>query len=578
MADLSESRALEYAEAVVSGEIVACRWVQRACERHLRDLEEAEDPARGIFWDQESADTAVLVISWLRLFKGRGAGKPFELLPFQAFIVESIFGWKRNRDGFRRFRTGYVELARKNAKTHLSAAIGVVLAFFDGEEGAEVYSGATREKQAFETVRIAKELVRRSPELKGRFEVAAKAITDHSTASFMQAVSAEYGKLDGLDCHGVLIDELHRHPNRGVMDTLEEGSAAREQPFTFIITTAGKGDEQTPYHEERDFCTGMLRGDFGYGPDAAGDDTFAFIACLDTADDWPDLDGEKGQSPDDWKNESTWAKANPALGVMVSQDYLARKVKKAIQTPGLQPTLRRKHFNERIGASRRWLPFGAWDNCKGTAPPDLEKINCWGAIDLSSTQDLTGWLLVFDTEPLWVIPRCWIPEESLETRSRRERELFELWHDQGFLETTPGNVIDYHVIRSAIAEDAKRYNVQEIAFDPRLATESAQKLQDEHGLTMVPFGQNFGAMSEAVLRTEREVIGKNLAHSGHPVLSFCVGNVVPEENGEGLRKLSRRKSRSRIDLAVCLVMAIGRWMLHKAQETSIYESRGIRTV
>ena len=325
-----------YVEGVLSGDIVACELVKLAVTRHVNDLERSANGKLPFQFDADVAERLISCVEVLPLCKGREfAGKPLHLEPWECFIVGSLFGWVDDR-GMRRFRVGYVEIARKNGKSTLAAAIGVLLFLFDGEIGAEVYSAATKRDQAKIVHSIAKQMIQQTPALKRQVTILRDNMSCELNGSKYEPLGADADTTDGLDISGAIVDEIHAHKSRELWDVLETGTGARTQPLIFGITTAGRDDGgESICWEHHQHTTSILEGLYD------DDSWFGMVFTLDKGDDWAD--------------ETVWAKPNPNLDVSVSIEDLRRKCKKAEKNPGAQLTFRQKHMNlfDRRGWIRR---------------------------------------------------------------------------------------------------------------------------------------------------------------------------------------------------------------------------------
>lgn len=547
-----------YAEAVAEGALVTGRLVRLAAERHLRDLATAGE--RDLHFDDDAAERAVMFYRFCPHIKGEwatDATKGIELEPWQAFIVGSLFGWKR-ADGSRRFRTAYIEVARKNGKSTMMAPLGLLLGFFDGEPGAEVYSAATTRDQAKIVWNDARQMVIKRPALKARVTAAAHSLHSAATASLFRPLASEADNLDGLNIHGAIVDELHAHPTRAVVDVLETATGARRQPLITYITTAGY-DRHSVCWSHHQYSERVLDG-------TVADDTwFAYVAGLDEGDDWSD--------------PSVWVKANPNLGVSVKPDDLERKCARAQEMPTEQQEFRRKHCNEWVESATAWLAHGVWD--RGNAPVDPEVLvgrTCYGGLDLSSTTDLTSLVLLFPDDAGGYDALCWawVPEENLRKRAERDRVPYTVWREQGFIEATDGDVVDYDAVEARVKWAAQRFRLRELAIDRWNSTGTQTRLMAE-GITVVPFGQGFASMTAPTKEWEKLAIEGKIRHGGHPVLRWCVGNTVVQMDPAGNVKPAKDKSTERIDALVAGVMALGRAMVHQ-DDTSVYERRGLRTL
>ena len=548
----------DYIRGVQDGSLVAGHWAQAACRRQLDDLEHG--PERGLRFDAQAAEHVLKFFSILKHSKGEWAGQPIALEPWQQFLLSTLFGWKRD-DGTRRYRTAYIEVARKNGKSTIGAGIGLYLLAADGEPGAEVYSAATKRDQARITHAEAVRMVRASPMLRKRIRMFKDNLNIEGTASKYEPLGADADTMDGLNVHGAIIDEVHAHKTRETWDRLDTATGARRQPLLFGITTAGF-DRQSLCWQLNEYAKKAL------DRVIEDDSFFGLIYTLDDADDWQD--------------ERTWVKANPNLGVSKKVDDLRRKCERARQMPSAQNSFLRLELNVWTQSETKWMPIEHWRHCG--LPIDYHALRgrqCYAGLDLSSTLDITAWLMVFPPigeESIYLaLPRFWIPEDNLQQRVHDDRVPYDVWLRGGFLQATPGNVIDYDFIFDQIEQDAKEFKVDEVAFDrwgpPRLVQDMQAK-----GLTCVEFGQVFSSMSPPMKELERLVMSHQIAHGNNPVLNWMADNVVANEDPAGNIKPDKEKSREKIDGIVALIMALDRAMRHRGALTSVYESRGVRVL
>ena len=533
-----------------------------ACKRYFSDLETGHE--RGLYFDEDAAQHALDFYQYLRHSKGRWAGQPIQLEGWQAFIIINLFGWMREKDGFRRFRTGYEEVARKNGKSTSAAGVGLYGLSADDEGGAEVYAAATKRDQAKITFDEAVRMVQKSPPLRKRIKKGRDTLYIQSTSSKFEPLSADYNSMDGLNVHVGIVDELHAHKNSGVWDVLESATGARDQSLMFAITTAGFNKNGFCF-QLRDYAIKVLRG-------LIEDDTFfAMIFTLDKEDD-----------PFDPVN---WRKANPNLGVSVSLDDLARKAKKAREIPSNLNNFLTKHLNIWTNSSVAWMNMDKWAACgEPFDPAELEGAVCYGGLDLGLISDVAAFVLVFrqfvtlpdgtEAERVRVLCKFYLPEDSVDERTKTGQVPYQQWADAGLFTLTPGNVTDYNFIEADIKEACQRFKVREIAFDRYNASQLVNNLTEE-GVPMVGFGQGFTSMNPAMKETERQILTKILQHGDNPVLNWMASNVMAKKDPAGNIKPDKEKSMEKIDGIVALIMAIGRLMLDDGDGDSIYETRGI---
>lgn len=549
------SSVTEYAEKIVSGEIAAGELVCLAAERHLDDLEHGGK--RGLHFDEDAARRAITFFPLLRHSKGEWAGTPFDLEPWQEFIVGNLFGWKR-ADGLRRFRTAYLSVARKNGKSTLVAGIGLFLAFFDKEPGAEVYAAATKRDQAKITWSEAHRMVQRTPAMGSHIKSFTNNLHNTETASKYEPLSADYNSLDGLNVHGAIIDEYHAHPNGNVADVLESATGSRRQPLIIYTTTAGH-DNESACHQFDSYICSVLDGT------VQDDAVFGFIARPDEGD--------------AWDNPIAWQKANPNIGVSVKLDDLERQCERAKQIPREQNEFRRKRCNEWTEQAERWLDLSLWDRCDDR--PECEPgRRCFAGLDLSTTTDLSALALLFPNHDgsYDLDMRFWCPEEGIQARSHNDKVPYDVWAREGYLTPTPGNVVDYEYIELEVEELAGQYQMIELGFDPWNATQLATRLQQK-GANVIKVAQGYQTLSEPSRELEKLLLGGLLRHGGHPVLRWMAANVAVQEGPNGAIRPSKDRSHERIDGIVAIIIALSRAMVHLNQEvTSIYETVGIRTI
>jgi len=469
-----------------------------------------------------------------------------------------LFGTLRE-DGYRQYNTVYVEIPKKQGKSELAAGIALRLLFADHEPMAEIYGAAADRDQASIVFEVAAKMVEMEPRLGRRCKVlhSTKRII-HNNGSFYRVLSADAYTKHGFNVHGVIFDELHTQPNRHLYDVLTEGSGdAREQPVIFAITTAGY-DRNSICWEVHEYARKVKEG-------IIEDHTFLpVIYGVDTED--------------DWKDEKNWKAANPSLGVTTKLSTMREAFNKIEFIPAKQNVFRRLRLNQWTNQENRWLDMSAWDACDGVVDvKDLAGEGCYAGLDLASTTDIAALVLVFpDGEGNHsVLPFFFVPEDNMEAREANDSVPYRLWTDQGFIEATPGNVIDYRYIRKRINELGEIYHIKEIVFDRWGATEIIQNLDDD-GFEVIQFGQGFASMAHPTRELLRLAIGGNLKHSGNPVLRWMADNMVVKQDPAGNVKPDKSKSSEKIDGMVALVMALDRAVRYEGG--SAYDDRGILTI
>lgn len=512
-------------------------------------------------YDEAKADRAVNFIQCLRHTKGEFYNKPFVLLDWQETVIRDLFGVVK-QDGTRQFRTAYVETAKKSGKTELAAAIALYLLCADGEQRAEVYGAAADRQQASLVYAVAADMVRICPALNKRLKIleSRKRLVYEPTNSFYQVLSADANNKHGFNVHGCIIDELHCQPDDRLFNVLTKGAGdARRQSLTFLITTAGDNLNSVCYQQHMK-AQDILEG-------RKTDPTF-----------YPVIFGASME--DDWTDPATWAKANPSLGITFSIDKLYEACESAKQNPAEENSFRQLRLSQWVKQAVRWMPMEKWDACGTAFDADfLRGRPCYGGLDLSSTQDLTALVLVFpptgEDEKYYILPFCWVPEETIAVRSRKDHVNYDLWARQGHILTTEGNVVDYDSIEQFILSLREQYDIREIAYDRWNAQMLVQHLADE-GLAMVSMGQGFISMSNPTKDLMRLTLEQKLAHNGQPVLRWCMDNIVVRTDPAGNVKIDKAKATEKVDAAVALVMALDRALRNEQTHTeSVYEHRGM---
>lgn len=529
--------------------------------KKLKKYKPTKFMAKDSHYDKALADFAVAFIEQLCHTKGTWAGKRFELLDWQEQIIRDVFGTIK-RNGYRQFNTAYIEIPKKNGKSELAAAVALLLLCGDGEQRAEIYGCAADRNQAKIVFDVAVDMVRFCPALEKRCKIleSQKKITFVPTNSSYQVLSADVANKHGFNTHGVIFDELHTQPNRKLYDVMVQGSGdARMQPLYFLITTAGNNTESICYevHKKAEDIIEGRKVDPTFYPVIYG-------AGID----------------EDWTDPKVWKKANPSLNETIGIDKVKAACDSARQNPGEENAFRQLRLNQWVKQSIRWMPMDKWDACAFPMDPEeLEGRVCYGGLDLSSTTDLTAFVLVFPPEDesglYYVLPYFWLPEETLDLRVRRDHVPYDTWEKQGYIQTTEGNVVHYGYIEKFIEGLGERYNIRSINFDRWGAVQMVQNLEGM-GFTVVPMGQGFASMSPPTKELMKLVLEKRIAHGGHPVLRWNMDNIYIRQDPAGNIKADKSKSTEKIDGAIAMIMALDR-AIRCGNDTSesVYDNRGL---
>ena len=511
-------------------------------------------------YDKKKADRAVTFIENLCHTKGKWAGTPFWLLPWQEQLIRDIFGIVKP-DGNRQFRTAFVEICKKVGKSELAAAVALYLLYADNEPSAEVYGAAADRQQASIVFDVAKQMVEMSPALMKRSKLmgATKRIVNYSNAGYYQVLSAEVGGKHGFSVSGLVFDEIHTQPNRQLYDVLTKGSSdARQNPLHFIITTAGN-DRHSIAYELHTKAVDILEG-------RRVDPTF-----------YPVVYGLKDD--EDWEDEENWYNVNPSLGYTVDIERLRDAYREAKQNPADEITFKWLRCNMWVSSTVAWIPDAIYmRGNESIEAASLEGRDCYAGLDLSSTGDITALVLIFpprdENEKYVLLPYFWIPEETIPRRVKANSVPYDIWEKQGYIMSTEGNVIHYDFIEKFIIYLSEKYHILEIAVDRWNATQMIQNLEGE-GFTIVPFGQGFSSMSAPTKEFYRLLMEGRIIHGGNPVLRWMAGNVVIDTDPAGNIKVTKAKSKEKIDGIVAAIMALDRCIRQEGQSGSVYDERGL---
>lgn len=546
-----------YIDKVTSGKAVVCDNVRLAVNRQLADLQRQNTPDFQYYFDEEEAERWLKFISILRHTSGNWKGQRFNIQDFQAFRWACIFGWQRTDGKGRRFRRAFVEVARKQGKTEEAAAIMLGGLLIDGENSAQIFSAATTRHQAkivYNASKLmARELRNDSEAIRSDLEVRAHRVISNRTDSFMEALSAEAGTLDGLSPHIAVIDEFHAHPTNEVLKVLETGQGARSNPLSYIITTSGFNFE-SPWFHLRQNCIDILRG-------MKTDETF--FGVIYTLDDG-----------DDWNDRKTWVKANPQIGITPSWEFMESEYTKAVNEGGRSEIeFKTKNLNIPCGVSEVWIQDEVWQKCPSEYNVEaLKGRTCFAGIDFASTSDFTACVLLFPAEneedAHILLPFFYIPEETYKFRSREFPDVTR-WVKNGLLTLTPGNVTDYDYLIADLHRLRGLYDIQAIGYDPYNAYQTVAKLEAD-GFPMDKFGQGIMNMSAPTKEFERLIRQGRINHGGNPVMRWMLQNVTPYYDQNENIKIRKRKNslNLKIDGIVASVIALGEYIKNPVENYS----------
>lgn len=549
-------RATAFAQDVTAGRIVAGPDIRAACQRHLTDQDQGAQ--RGLAWDLDAANRAIGYFEdVLCLNGGEFEGQPFVLLPWQAFIVGCLFGWK-GADGHRRFRTAYIETAKGSGKSPLVAGIGLYGMTSDGEPRAEIYAAATKKDQAMILFRDAVAMVDQSKLLAERIEKTGRGekvwnLAHHASGSFFRAISADDGQ-SGPRPHVALLDEIHEHKTRMVVDMMRAGTKSRRQALIVMITNSGH-DKTTVCYEYHEYARAVAAGT------KTDDAFFGFVCSLD-----------EGDNP--FEDEGCWPKVNPSLafgrpgdenGGVPGYKYLREQVTEARGMPSKESTVRRLNFCQWVDAENPWISGPTWMRCERDF--DIEELlgeECYGGLDLSGARDLTALALYFPRVRRAFV-EFWTPEDSLHDRARVDRVPYDAWLRQGHIHAPPGMAVDYGFVATRIGELVQMFDVLGIAFDPYRIKYMTPELDAEGvGVELISHGQGYYKSQQSGLWMPRSIelleaalTGQQIEIKTNPCLRWNAAGAVLEADQKDNRIFAKRKSTGRIDGIVALAMAVG---------------------
>jgi len=564
-----ETSVNEYVAGVLDGAIVSGQLVRDACQRHLDDLANAEE--LGIYFDTNAANQACDFFPVLQHTDGQYAGHPFDLYPWQCFVVWNLFGWKRKSDGSRRFRSTYISVARGNGKSPFAAALILLLFGFDVpiEARAECYTAATKREQAKIVFDQAKRYVERWGKSGEKYiQVLKTNLNIPANGSKLEPLGSDSKNTDGLVIHGVVLDELHawREQHRELYEKLETAMGKRRQPMMITITTAGS-EESDLWAEQYDFSRNVV--DRSSTIDAT--DHFAFIAQIDEKDDPLD--------------ESVWPKANPMLEYgVVKIDHLRSMADKAKGSPQTRLSFQRYHTNRMAVSFSKAISPEDW--AQGNSPlPDLAGLECYAGFDMGYTDDLSAFCYVFpldivdvDGIPKYkyaIDPDIWVPKG---TNRDLTREPWRGWVNQGLIKVCDAAGHDPYYAQEAFKRRTKRHRVKSLAFDPMNFKDTATRMANEFGVPLYEFHQTAAKYHEPTQEFLRAVRQGRVIHGGNPVLAWCAQNLVVVDNAMDHTKPSKKRSQDKIDPLVAAIMALSECMFAERVKKSKYEDAGMLLV
>lgn len=549
--EIQNSIPFKYAADVKSGKIVCGLRIKQAVERFYKLIETAD--SKGYWLDHQKGFAVIRFFEKIiKHTKGKSAGQPFLLSPYQQFTLYNVFAWQTTNEAgktIRLIRNIYEKVAKKNGKTAGMAALSAFVKAFDKEQGAEVYVGATKEEQAKLCFNQAADFIQKNSVLQQLgFKVYQKEVRFLPTNSVMKPLGGDSKTQDGINSHLTIIDEYHAHKDDSVKENLESSSAARLQPITYTITTAGTNVHGVCKNFE-DSCINILEG-------VSEDDTFLIMIH--------DLDKK-----DDWEDEKNWVKANPNLGVTVSLDFLRKEYLKAKNQPSKIPNFKTKHLNMWVDGLSEWIPSEYWNKCmQPIKEENFIKLGNFAGLDLSKKDDITAFAMISNADEngvhdlkVW----CFCPLDTILKKEKEDRVPYNYWANlkrenavndkDTYLIATPGNMIDYKEVCKVVQEQYYKNNTSWIEYDQHFATGLITEWMSQN-IELSPFAQsmaNFTAPTEhfeTLIKTGKLRVGKN------PILKWMLSGCVPKRGATNYVMLDKGKSTKRIDGIIASIMAL----------------------
>ncbi|HDR1195451.1 TPA: terminase large subunit, partial [Pasteurella multocida] len=524
-----------YAEQVKSGEIVACKRIKQAVDRYFTDLANPD-----YYFDVETVAKFVKFSALCPHVKGHLYKQPIELSDWQIFLFANILGFKYRDSGLRKYRSAYVQVARKNAKSTVAAILANW--FLVMEKGQQdIYTAAVSRDQARIVFDDAKKMALLSKPLNKRLTIQQHKMLYSQKNSLMRPLAAKSSTIEGTNPSLAIVDEYHLHPDNSVYSALELGQGARPEGLLFAITTAGS-NTISACKQHYDYCCQILDGT------EKNESIFILIYELDDENE-----------VDDPKN---WIKANPNIGKSIPYKDFENTIAKARGIPSEWVEMLTKRFNVWCQGTTPWLSEGSWALCQRDYEENsLLHQDCYMGLDLSSTNDLTSICYTFPQgQKVRLITRHYLPEYQLNNAANKNRAIYRQWVRQGWLHITEGDCIDYDKIRDDILKDAERFNIKMIGFDVWNATHLRTQLQSA-GLEVEPFPQTYQRFSPVAKSAEVLINRQVIEHNGDPVLAWALSNVVMETDANANIKPNKKKAANKIDPAIAFLMSFGTYQL-----------------
>lgn len=526
---------VEYQKSISNAPATVSARLKRVYDRLA---EESKKTSGGYHFDEKKACRPIEFIErFCKHSKGEWIGKPVKLELFQKAFISALFGFVDD-DGNRKYKEAFFFVSRKNGKSTMLAGIALYCLIADGEGGAECYSIATKKDQARLIFEECINMVKQSPELSRVIKKRKSDLYFAKTFSKLQPLGKNADTLDGLNSQLVIIDELHGIKDRNLYEVMKQSQSARKNPLLVMITTAGTLRESI-FDDMYTYACKVADG-------TIEDNTFLPILY--------ELDNRA-----EWQQQENWIKANPALGTIKKVEDLQAKVKRASETPQELTGLLTKDFNVLCNTNRAWLTF---DDIKNPAMFDLSKfagLYAVGGVDLSLTNDLTAaTLLMIDSqENRYCVQQYWLPEDGLIKRAQEEKIPYDIWHEQGYLRLSSGNMVNFSDVTKWFNEIVEKYEITPlyICFDPYKAAYWAKEMQD-NGYNMKKCYQQHKYLNQPMQMLAADLQAKRLTYNNNPILKWCLSNTGVDEDKEGnIKPMKANRQKDKIDGAASLITA-----------------------
>ena len=507
------------------------------------------------YFDKEAASKAIgFIETFCTHTKGELAGKPLLLEDWQKKIIGDLFGWK-HENGLRKYRTAFIEVGRKNGKSTLASSIAILMLFMDSERGSEIYSAAGDRSQAGIVFEIAKQMILNNKELTKRAKIFRNSITNESKGNFYQAISSDSKTKHGFNANCIIFDELHTQPNRDLWDTLLTSTGSRREPLCLAITTAG--------YDRQSICWEIYNYAKQVQENIIEDESF-YSAIYEA-----DLE-------DDITDEEVWKKSNPNYGISLRKEYMQRESQRAVDVPSYLNSFKRLHLNLWTDSVQAWIGTKEWEECHQEFDyKSLEGKMCWGGLDLSTTRDISAFVLLFyENEKFIILPFFFLPKDNIQNRKNNDGVDYQMFVNENHLIATEGNVIDYNVIKNKINDLGKKYKIQSVSYDRWNASMLVQSLIDDYGINMNPLGMGFVSQSAPTKELEKLILEKKIIHNNNPAANWMLSNVALQEDPAGNIKISKSKSKSKIDFVAALILSLADYM-SEGDINTVYDERGL---